>query len=127
MDKTEEKRRRTYMARKSLALMFALLLMVSAYSTAYAADPSGRWKSSSGNVFTIPASTTDFVIYIHMTNGQRLTGRGRWFDGQIGHRFRYWVDGYPESSWVDCTFERSNPNAMRVHGADGETQTWIRI
>lgn len=107
--------------------MITLLLGVLLWSTASWAGVSavGVWRSTSGNVFTIPPSKTDFDIIVKTTDGRKLLGRGQWDKQWIGYRFFYWVEGYPNKYGV-ATFLPDTPDTLQVQ-YDGRTTFWQRM
>lgn len=120
-NKTEE----TPVNRKMPATLVILALLGLTVPAAWAASPSGVWRSTSGNTFTIPSSRTDFDIIIKTPKGQKFLGHGAWVKGRVGQQFTYTVDGYPNLT-AKCTFAPNSPNTMRVEGPAG-VQYWVRV
>ena len=108
-----------------MSALIVLTLVGVIAQVARAASASGVWRSTSGNTFTIPRSSTDFDIIIKTPKDQRFLGHGTWVAGKVGQQFTYTVDGYPNLT-ARCTFAPTTPNTMRVEGPAG-VQYWVRV
>ena len=108
------------------AILASLLLLLVGVTPAMAQNQvrgaSGTWRSDTGNTFRVPYSTRAFDLIITLANGQRTIGQGAWV--QYPHRFTYTVSGQTGS--CIATFDRRNPNVIRVTGPSG-THYWQRV
>jgi hypothetical protein len=107
---------------KSIKILVALLLLsvlTPAMSQQY--DASGVWRSTTGYVFRIPASTQYFDLNITSPQGQTMRGQGQWV--QKGHSFTYTVSGMSGSAFVSYN---SQYDALEVRGPSG-TSWWRRV
>jgi hypothetical protein len=84
-------------------------------------DASGVWRSTTGNVFTIPASSEYFDLIITSPQGQTLLGQGQWV--KKGHSFTYTVSGVSGSAFASYN---SQYDALEVRGPNG-TSWWRRV
>lgn len=106
-----------------LSLVLSLFAMLTLAEPARAENPSGTWKSDSGNTFIVPligAGAFDF-IKVAPTGAKELV-RGSWVAGMEGTQFVYSVGAVRHT----CTFNGQNPD--RIHVASGaKTNFWTRV
>jgi hypothetical protein len=99
-------------------------LVISATSTAFAGSASGTWKSSSGNTFIVPDSSTDFDLIVVLADGGKDVYSARWVEGMVGTQFVYGRTGV---SPCTATFNRRDENRIRVACPDVEPTFWTRV
>ena len=104
---------------KLLFALFTLLLAAPVLPQQY--DASGVWRSTTGYVFRIPASTQHFDLIITSPSGQRMLGQARWV--QKGHSFTYTVSGMSGSAFASYNAQY---DALEVRGPGG-TSWWRRV
>ncbi|MCB9638160.1 MAG: hypothetical protein H6727_04535 [Myxococcales bacterium] len=81
----------------------------------------GRWRSTSGNIFTVPHSRGPFNIIVTYRNGRKGVLRAYWVRGLVGIQFRY---GRPANT---VTYNPRRPGRLRVVDARGRIFWWIRV
>jgi hypothetical protein len=104
---------------KIVLILMLLFTLTPALSQQY--DASGVWRSTTGYVFRIPASTHDFDLIITAPKGQTMLGQGQWV--QNGHSFTYTVSGVSGSAFANYN---SQYDALEVRGPSG-TSWWRRV
>lgn len=86
----------------------------------------GTWRSTSGNMYTIPPSDTEFDIVCRFREGGKALYQGHWVRGRRGQQF-YWDD--PNSGHrLTATFQQGNSDSLRVDDEDsGRVFWWVRM
>lgn len=108
---------------RSFLFVISLLAAFAWARPARAQDPSGVWKSDTGNTFIIPPAVTgDFDMIKVVPAGTKELLRAAWVTGMEGTQFAYMTGGV---RYV-CTFNGQNPDRIQV--AYGEKANfWTRV
>lgn len=83
----------------------------------------GTWRSTSGNLFVVPASRGSFNIIIKHPNGTQRVVRAHWVAGMEGTQFYY----YFGRDRVTATFNARDRNRIRTVNSAGTVTFWTRI
>lgn len=101
--------------------LLSICFLLGFSNQAEAANASGKWKSSTGNVFYIPSSRRSFRVRSRTPSGVSGYYKARWLSRQYGRAFEYWNDR------IRCTarFFRRTPNKLQVFCTLMKRGRWV--
>ncbi len=108
----------------TLRFVLGLLLLVAPIALATGSRLAGTWKSTNGNLISIPSTPDDFDLIIKHVDGHKELTHAHWTSGMVGIEF--WFES-EKGVKVVCTYNRGKDQVRTVNTKNGKENWWVRV